>query len=75
MTETFSFKIDDLETGVYVTRFETIAKNSKMALENYLKFKNLDLKVKKSGDREIRFVVYKVAENARRQYYKVIESV
>ena len=72
MTETFQFKIDDLETSVYEPRFETTAKNSKIALENYLKFKNLDLKVKRSGDREVRFVVYKVAENAKRQYYKVV---
>ena len=72
MTETFLFKIDDLETSVYEPRFETTAKNSRIALENYLKFKNLDLKVKRSGDREIRFVVWKVEENGRRQYYKVL---
>ena len=72
MIETFLFKIDDLETSVYEPRFETTAKNSRIALENYLKFKNLDLKVKRSGDREIRFVVWKVEENGRRQYYKVL---
>ena len=72
MTKTFLFKIDDLETSVYEPRFETTAKNSRIALENYLKFKNLDLKVKRSGDREIRFVVWKVEENGRRQYYKVL---
>jgi hypothetical protein len=72
MTKTFLFKIDDLETSVYEPRFETTAKNSRIALENYLKFKNLDLKVKRSGDREIRFVVWKVGESGRRQYYKVL---
>jgi len=72
MTKTFLFKIDDLETSVYEPRFETTAKNSRIALENYLKFKNLDLKVKRSGGREIRFVVWKVGKSGRRQYYKVL---
>lgn len=68
------FKIFDIKTSVFTEDTVIEAKNSRKALEIYLKNKGENIQFRRSGDTTTRFKVREVGENKRSTWFKVTNN-
>lgn len=68
------FKIFDIKTSVFTEDTVIEAKNSRKALEIYLKNKGENIEFRRSGDTTVRFKVREVGLDKRSTWFKVTNN-
>jgi hypothetical protein len=66
------YKIFDIEANIFTPDFIIEAKNSRKALEIYLKLRSENILFKKSGSRNVRFKVREIGEYKKACWYQII---